>query len=232
MQDIDTGIHFIGGGENKGAGANRNRILGALGYDALIHFIDADTTLDTTDTTGIIKQVVPDEPFGFIGGLAKTTEGLQTVWNYGPRQTLWSFIGARVQIQIEPLLLADPEKAREIMHKHRRLLEDWPNPLEEPVRRQVFWVVEQNFVVDSRVFATAHGFDESLREHKIQDLAIRMSKLGLKRYFDPSFVVTHQAVNVREYDRDSTRHSTELKIARKHGLVNWLLPDGRIKPRL
>ena len=101
---------FVHGAENKGAVANRNRIVSALGYDAIIHFMDADARIATDHMADVVRDAIPDEPFGFIGGLAKTSDGLQSVWNYGPRQSLWSGVGGQLQRKIEPLHTTDQEK--------------------------------------------------------------------------------------------------------------------------
>lgn len=218
-------IKFIAGDRNKGAGANRNRIIPVLGYDALIHFLDADIVLETERTAEAVQSIVPTEPFGFVGGLAKTPAGLQNVWNYGPRQGLRADIGANLQARIEPLLTADPTRAQRLRHRFSGLLNDWPDPLTAPIRRPVFWNIEQNLVVRSDIFTQLGGFDESLREHEIQDLAIRMAGRGLQRYFDPLISVRHTEGQVREYNRLRAMMAAEFRIAHKHGFRHWLLAD-------
>jgi GT2 family glycosyltransferase len=229
---VSTDIRFVTDGENKGAGANRNRILGVLGHEATIHFLDADTSLDTERAAEVIADALPSDEFGFVGGLAKTKAGFQTVWNYGPRQSLYADAGANLQSYIEPLLEADPAKAARLRERFSKLLADWPDPQTHPVRRQVYWVVEQNMVVNSKTFKEIGGFDETLREHEIQDLAIRMAAKGLDRLFDPSFVTTHKEVDVRHYNRLLAMMKAEVKINRKHGLRNWLRPNGSFRPTL
>lgn len=188
--------------------------------------------MDTEHAAEVVAEALPSDEFGFIGGLAKTKDGFQTVWNYGPRQSLYSSFGAKIQSHIEPLLQADPEKAARIRKRYSSLLSEWPDPLANPVRRQVYWVVEQNMVVNSETFARIGGFDETLREHEIQDLAMRMAAKGLKRYFDPSFVATHKDVDVRHYNRLLARMKAEVEINRQHGLRNWLRPNGSFRPTL
>lgn len=232
VRAVSEDIHFVESRENRGAGATRNRILKFLGHGAIIHFMDADVSLDTERAAEVVKEALPGESFGFVGGLAKTKEGYQTVWNYGPRQSLWADLGAQIQARIAPLLTSDSIKAARTRKRFAMLLSDWPDPLVDPVRRQIYWTIEQNFVVDSRVFAEVGGFDETLREHEIQDLAIRMAGRGLKRYFDPSFVTTHKEIDVRHYNRAAAMTRAEMKIARKHGILNWLLPNGKLRPSL
>ncbi len=218
-----SGVHFVTVAENKGAGPTRNLIIGALGYDAIIHFMDADVTLKTERIPEVVYDVMPTGPVGFVGGLLLTPEGIQSVWNYGPHQGLRGDVGANIQARIEPLLINNPDKANAIRGRFSQLLEDWPDPLSAPVRRQVFWNVEANLLMRSDVFAKLGGFDEKLREHEIQDLAIRVHNIGLLGYFDPSISVLHKnEQNVREYNRLAAMLKAELYIARKHGFRSWL----------
>ncbi len=217
------GVQFVTRAENKGAGSTRNLIIRALGYDAIIHFIDADVTLKTEHIPEVVYDVMPNGPVGFVGGLLLTPEGIQSVWNYGPHQGFRGDVGANIQARIEPLLINNPDKANTIREHFSRLLEDWPDPLRAPVRRQVFWNVEANLLMRSDVFAKLGGFDEKLREHEIQDLAIRVHNIGLLGYFDPSISVLHKnEQNVREYNRLTAMLKAELYIARKHSFRSWL----------
>lgn len=219
---------FIAGDTNKGAGANRNRIIGALGYDALIHFIDADVELETNDTALLVRDLFPKyELIGCLGGLARTANGMQNVWNYGPRPGLRSNLGAVVQAHIEPLLVDDPARAAHMRRQYSGLLRGRPDPQVPPVRTEVYWNIEQSMVIPSRVFARLGGFDESLRETEIHDLAIRMHKAGLRSYFDPGLSIRHTEGNVRHYDRHALQRKEKLRIARMHGLGNWLLSADR-----
>lgn len=230
---LDSSVHFISNIENTGAGATRNRIIGELGYKAIIHFIDADIDLRSERIPELATDIMPTEPVGFIGGLVKNTQGIQSVWNYGPRQSLRGDLGASILSKIDPLIVENPDKARKIRDRFSSLLEDWPNPLSEPVRRPVFWSIEQNLLIQSEVFEAIGGFDESLREHEIQDLAVRLHQKGLRRYFDPSIIVQHKDIpDVRNYDRRKEQLKTELRIARKHGIKNWVFPEGKFKASL
>lgn len=225
-------VHFVSGDENKGAGANRNRVIDALRHPSVIHFLDADVTLQTERAAEVVREAVPAQEFGLVGGLALAGSGLQSVWNYGPRQSLWADFGGQLQMRIEPLLTTDPPKAARLRERFEWLLRDWPDPLRAPVRRRVYWAIEQNLIINSETLSELGGFDETLREHEIQDLAIRMASRGLKRYFDPSIVTQHKEIEVREYDRSKEMIKSELRIARKHGLMQWLLPGGRLRPTL
>lgn len=232
VEAFGNDVHFIASQENMGAGAARNLIIGKLGRKSIIHFLDADVDLLSTDVPELANDLLPSEPVGFIGGLALTRNGIQNSWNYGPRQSLRSDAGAIIQAILEPRYIDDPAKAAKTRLRFASLLEDWPNPLIDPVRRQVFWNIEQNLLISSDVFEAVGGFDENLREHEIQDLAIRMANMGLKRYFDPSLVTSHKEVNVRGYNRRSAQLRSEVQINRRFGLRNWLLPDGKFKADL
>lgn len=218
-----SGVHFVASAENKGAGPTRNLIIGALGYRAVIHFLDADVSLQTERIPEAAHDIMPSEPVGFVGGLALTREGVQSAWNYGPHQGLRSDMAALIQAKIEPLITTNPDKAKAMRRRYSKLLEAWPDPLSEPERKQVFWNIEANLLVQSDVFAGLGGFDEKLREHEIQDFATRLHNRGFKSYFDPSISVLHKnEQNVREYNRLAAMLRAEFYIARKHGFVNWL----------
>jgi GT2 family glycosyltransferase len=214
---------FIAGEVNKGAGGNRNRIIEALKYEALIHFLDADTLLETDNAVAVIHSIMPGGPVGFIGGLAKTKAGLQNIWNYGPGPGLRSEISAFIQYRIGKCLDTNPAKARRMRLRHARLLAAWPDPLTKPVRREVFWNIEQSLVIRSSVFKELGGFDERFRETEIMELAMRIRQAGLKNYFDPRLVTRHTEAQVRQYNRTLKKKLEGLQTARKYGLADWLL---------
>jgi len=228
-----NGVRFVTSAENKGAGPTRNLIIGALGYEAIIHFLDADITLKTERIPEVVHDIMPSESVGFVGGLALTPEGTQSVWNYGPRQGLRGDIGAFLQMKIDPLVATNPEKGKALRKRFDELLTDWPDPFSEPIRRQVFWNIEQNLLISSDIFAQVGGFNNTLREHEIQDLAIRLHDKGLPRWFDPSISVQHKnEQTVRDYNRQAAMFKAELRIARMQGIRNWLLPNGKFKAEL
>lgn len=136
------GVQLVAGVENKGAGPTRNLIIGALGYDAIIHFIDADIALKTERIPEVANDIMPSQPVGFIGGLVLTNENAQVVWNYGPRQGLRGDLAAGLQLKMGNLMMSDPEKARAFRERFAGWLVDYPDPFREPVRRQVYWSVE------------------------------------------------------------------------------------------
>ncbi len=219
-----SGVRFVTHAENRGSGSARNLIIDALGYSAIIHFLDADVSLQTERVVEVAHDIMPIEPAGFIGGLVLSSEGIQSAWNYGPRQGLRADLKASlIQNRIASLISSNPDEARALRRRFGNLLSDWPDPFSEPLRRQVFWNIEGNLLIQSDVFAKLGGFDEKLREHEIQDLAIRLNERKLERYFDPSIEVVHKnEQNVREYNRLLAMLKAELYINRKHGLRNWI----------
>jgi len=221
-------VHFIAGETNKGAGANRNRIITALNYPAIIHFLDADVVLESTATAARIRRVVPNEPFGFIVGLTKTSTGAWNAWNYGPRVGLRSDIGSCVQAWlIAPNVVKNPRLAALLSRLFGSLLVGWPDLLRAPQRKEVYWGIEQNLIIRSDIFAELGGFDETLRETEILELAIRMYRRGLKSYFDPRIVIRHTEGDVRKYDRGKLKTKELRRINRQYGLVNWFFSADR-----
>lgn len=223
-----AGVTFVAGQTNLGAGGNRNRILSILNEPAIIHFLDADVKLEATNTAGLVRQVVPEGEFGFVVGLANSPSGLQNSWNYGPRVGLKSDIGSLIQASIlEPNFTTHPQRAKKLRRTFKSLVRDWPDPLVTPTRRKVYWGIEQNIIFRSDIFKRFGGFDESLRETEILELAIRLHRAGLDSYFDPRVAITHTEGDVRKYNRNKVKGRELLRISRKYGLRNWLVSADR-----
>lgn len=207
-------VKLIAGKTNKGAGANRNRIIGALKHSALIHFLDADVDLQTKNTAELVRQVAPKEPFGFVGGLIKTAKGKRFAWNYGDGPGLSSSLGSQLQM----LTFSRRPWAKVVRRPFKGLLSSWPNPFAEPVRREIYWCAEANMIVRSDIFAKLGGFDEIYRETEILEFAMRLHKLGLKCYFDPRLSVRHTEGKVRHYNRDLVKIRELIKVNRLYRL--------------
>ncbi len=223
------GVQFVAGKTNKGAGANRNRIIDALDNDSLVHFLDADVVLETENTAELVRQVAPAEPFGFVGGLINNPSGLQSVWNYGSGVGLRSEIAAEIQLLVEMQLPKHPERAAWLRRRFRAMLADWPDPLTKPARRRVYWNAEANMVVRSDIFGDLGGFDESIRETEILGLAMRMQNQDLKCYFDPLLSVRHTEGKVRKYNRSLVKAKEMVAISWRYGFFKWLKSDGKPK---
>jgi GT2 family glycosyltransferase len=225
-------VMFVAGKTNKGAGANRNRIIKALTYDALIHFLDADVILETEHTADLVRKVAPDKPFGFVGGLIKSRSGKQHVWNYGSGAGLRSGLGAQLQtIVAGPLLDHNPKAAARLRRVFKKLLAYWPDPSVPPKRCLAYWCAEANMVMRSDIFAQLGGYDENLRETEILELAMRMQRQGLPCYFDPRISVVHTEGKVRFYNRDVVKLKELLRAARQYGLLKWIVADGAPKAK-
>lgn len=232
INSFGKAVHFISSAENKGAGATRNRIIPAIGHEAVIHFIDADMRLTAPNLPELARASVANPDVSFVGGLVTDTKGWQSVWNYGPRQCASNDLRAPIQARIETLLKTDSEKAERLHNRFANFLQDWPNPFEKPAARKIFWALESNLVIKSTLFEAIGGYDENLREHEIQDLAIRLDKWNLSSNFEPLVSAIHTAVQVRNANRGAAMGNAELYIARKHGLKNWLLPNGHFTAHL
>jgi GT2 family glycosyltransferase len=227
VESFGPRVTFVGGAVNLGAGGNRNRVIKALNYDAFIHFLDADTELETKNIVSIIQQASPRGDFGFVGGLVKTKLGMPLVWNYGTRPGFKSDIAAIRQYQFECLLAVDLAKAKAFHSRHAKLLQHWPNPLVDSRKIETYWCSEANMVIRSSTFATFNGFDETIRETEISDFSVRLHRAGLRSYFDPSFIVRHTEAEVRTYNRRSVKDRERWQLARRYGIRNWLPSSDR-----
>jgi GT2 family glycosyltransferase len=101
-------------------------------------------------------------------------------------------------------------------------MRDWPNILESPTAAPAYWLHEGNMLVDSSLFRSVGGYDPMLRAHEIQDLAIRLEKIGIKRQFDPSVRVVHHHIDVRGKNRHKWESKAIIYLIRKHGLFRFL----------
>lgn len=232
VEAFRSNVHFVSGQENVGAGANRNRIIGALGQEAIIHFLDADMRLESERSPELARDLVANPNLAFAGGLIKTNSGQQHFWNYGPRMCAHSTLTASLQGSIEIIDAKHPEAAKKLRSRFAQTLEEWPNPFEAPEARKTFWVVESNLVIHSEKFRQIGGYDSRLRDHEIQDLALGFERVGLHREFNPLLSAVHTEVKVREGNRQAKMQAAQLQIIRKHGWKSWLLPDGHFKPTI
>jgi glycosyltransferase involved in cell wall biosynthesis len=232
VQEFGSAVTTVWGQENLGAGVNRNRILGALSREAIIHFIDADMRLESKRNPEIARDIMPREGVGFIGGLVLNPDGQQMGFNYGPRQCLRTDVGSAIQARVYELLNKNPVQAQMLYHRFEGLLGDWPDPFSRPEPRQVFWSSEANMLMSADVFRKLEGYDPDLRDHEIQELALRMYRHSLPRFFNPAVSALHTAVQVRKGNRNVSQVRHEWLIARKQGFSNWFLPEGRWRPQL
>ncbi|HET6924503.1 MAG TPA: glycosyltransferase [Candidatus Saccharimonadales bacterium] len=219
LQSFAPDVTVIAGRENAGSSANRNRLIPVLGNNCIVHFLDADVRLVSDENPARLREHMQSR-IGMLGGLVVDTTGQQSPWNYGPRFSLHMSVSAMLQFK---LYGRHPRGLRHFMR-------DWPETSQIPVARNTFWVVESNMAMPSGVFKH-HGFDPKLREHDIQDLAIRLQRLGHISRFVPDVAVEHTAIDVRDSNRQLAMRRAEMYIARKEGVFDWLLPDGYFRPR-
>jgi GT2 family glycosyltransferase len=217
-------VKFVASRENGGPAANRNQIIDQVDDGVIIHFIDADMELKTAETPTVAREVFAryaDQGVGMIGGLVSRLNGMQEPHNYGAVFSLWGSIGSGVPLLVYSL--RDKQRiAGAVQTLASPVTKGWPKLLEKPVAEPAYWVHEGNMLVDSKVFRSVGGYDPNLRSHEIQDLAIRLEEIGVKRQFDPSIEVIHYHIDVRgklrsQWTRDATQY-----LLRKHGLRRWL----------
>lgn len=228
------GVKLIQGDKNIGAGPNRNRIIGKLGKSDIIHFIDADMRLNTKNIPAIARKLMTEPGLGFIGGMIYNgviykKQGMPLEYNFGPRQSLRNNISAVMHLLILIMGTKLPN-VEQWCRRNFKSLRAWPNPHQPPQRRRVLWTSEANMLVRAGTFEKLGGYDPNLRDHEILDLSLEAHARGLKNYFDPSFVATHTAVQVRQGRRSISRHKAEFYIIRKRGFKQWLSWSRKYEP--
>lgn len=216
-----TGIY---GKENVGSGANRNRIIPELGYSAIIHFVDADTSINSNRNPERAREIVADPKIGFAGGLIRRPDGTQHTWNYGPPYSLPQMFSSWLYAQNDRLAREWPkigQRIREPMNKWS-LMAQWPDVTKAPLAKEAYWACEGNLVMRSDLFSAVGGYDQSLRYHEAIDLAMKLDELGLKRLFDPSIDVTHH--NNPKFNNANTKDfwTAQYRLARKMGAKRFL----------
>jgi GT2 family glycosyltransferase len=223
VNDFDGEVTLVRSPENRGCTANRNQIIDHVGDDELIHFIDADMDLETTDTASVAREVIAryaDRGVGAVGGLVCRVDGSQEPYNYGPAFALKTHLTS-----IPPLI--DRVRTRpQIVNAVRRVnvpaMNYWPNVLEPPTPAQAYWLHEGNMLIYSSIYKAIGGYDPLMRNHGAQDLAIRLESRGVKRHFDPSIKVVHHYIDVRGKKRRRQQQESVRYLLRKHGLTRYL----------
>lgn len=224
VREFGDEVKFVRSRQNSGAGANRNQIIEYVDDDAIIHFVDADMELKTTEIPTVAREVFAryaPRGVGMVGGLISRLNGMQEPHNYGAVFSLWGGLGSGV-----PWLIYSMRENQRIAGAVQRLTtpmaNGWPKLLEQPVAQPAYWVHEGNMLVKAKVFRAVGGYDPNLRSHEIQDLAIRLEKIGVKRQFDPSIKVVHYHIDVRGKNRSQWSRNAARYLVRKHGLWRWL----------
>ena len=224
VSQFGADVKFVRSRENRGAGANRNQIIDQVADGALIHFIDADMDLETSEIPTVAREVAEryaDRGVGMIGGLVTLADGRQEWCNHGAVLSLWGNATGRVQFSIDRMR-EKPRLAGAIRRIVAPAIRDCPNTLEPPAPAPAYCVHEGNMLVYSTIFRSIGGFDPALRAQEIQDLSTRLEKRGIKRQFDPSIRVVHHHIDVRGKNRHKWENNATRYLIRKHGLYRFL----------
>lgn len=223
VESFNGAVTLVRSPQNQGCTANRNQIIGHVGDDELIHFIDADMDLETSEAAAVAREVAAryaDRGVGAIGGLVSRADGSQEPYNYGPAFSLRTHLTS-----VPPLIdrmKERPRLARAVRRVTSPAAKHWPDVLEAPKPAEAYWLHEGNLLIYSRVFKSIGGYDPMMRNHGAQDLAIRLEKRGVKRYFDPSIEVVHHYIDVRGKKRKRQQYESIRYLLRKHGYAFWL----------
>jgi GT2 family glycosyltransferase len=215
-------VTVVRGDRNRGAGANRNRLLPRLAGDELILFMDADLELRSTGLAATVRSWFANPRLGQAGGLILDKSGAPYIWNYG------YFMDPRREArgEIYQLLMerggANPE-VRELVRKlsagARDTLE-YEIPTGPQLSRQVDWVSEGLFAIRADLFAALGGFDEEFRYHTGQDLGARIRTAGREVRFEPGITVRHLEIDVRGARRGWEFREGRRLYYRKHWNMN------------
>jgi len=232
LEGFETDITPVFGRENVGSGANRNRIIAALGHKATVHFIDADMKLETNNPAANVREWMDRPDIGFTGGLIKNLDGSQQLFNYGPRQCFYTDSRWFLLMGVHTLSAKRPELTKKLLGQFSSSLNGWPNPYDTPTERQVFWAAEANFAIDSEVLEKLGGFDSNMRAQEILEFSMRVRSAGLNGWFNPNVAATHKALQVRSGNRSVSDVKNMAYTIRKHGLRNYVKPEGKFKPQI
>lgn len=216
-----SAVNLIAGTENRGAGANRNRILEAdpknLG-GAILHFIDADCELLTDNTPEIAKKLFSDPKVGAVGGLINNANGSQMEFNYFPRLSWRGGLSGMLVMAAIASGHTNPQKRKQLPKSLLRLMPDYPNPHEPMLAKNVFAVAEANMLIPYDTFASVNGFDDSLRFAEAQDLSFKLEAKGLTVRFDPAIAVKHHMILLPDRKRGRYMFQSYLRLARRYGV--------------
>lgn len=224
VNEFGREVKLVRSAENGGPAANRNQIIDHVDDGAIIHFIDADMDLETAETPSVAREIFAryaDRGVGMVGGLVSRLNGIQEPHNYGRVFSLWGGFTSGFPWMVY-FLRENPRLAEIFERSTTPITRGWPKLLQTPVAEPAYWVHEGNMLVDSTLFKSIGGYDTALRSHEIQDLAIRLEKMGVKRQFDPSIKVIHHHVDVRGKNRSQWTNKAVWYLIRKHGLLRYV----------
>lgn len=224
VRGFGSAVKLVRSPENRGASANRSQIIGHVADDVIIHFVDADMDLGTTDTPTVAREVFArysGRGVGAIGGLVTRADGSQEPHNYGAVFSLWGGFTSGFPLMIDRLR-DRPRLAATVQRTVAPVMKSWPNILEQPTATPAYWLHEGNMLISSTVFRSCGGYDPMIRSHEAQDLAIKLERMGIKRWFDPTICTVHQHIDVRGENRNKWANRAAWYLIRKYGVFRWL----------
>lgn len=207
---------------NVGSGANRNRIIGHV-ENSILHFIDADMKLLSKNTPVIIRSMRWFKNTGYIGGMVRNPDGSQNPFNYGPRPSYVALIQSVLQYvvwQVGRWHRLPAWVLRAITHP---ILHAWPNIYRSPKRCRTFWTAESNMIIRSSTFEKVGGYDPMFQYSEIVDFALRLHRLGMKAFFDPSVDTQHNTID-NILHRRKQRYIARKQFIKKHGRLHLVAP--------
>jgi len=106
VESFGKEVSLVRAKENQGAGANRNQIIEFVGDSAIVHFIDADTKLETESIPEKARELMQQyekENVGVVAGLVIRNDGSQEPYNFGPSFKLSTNLTAGLPIVVDNL---------------------------------------------------------------------------------------------------------------------------------
>lgn len=213
-------VQWVANSRNTGASGARNLVFKEIPESSIIHFLDADVVPITKSMPSEIRKIVFHKNTGFVGGLVVDQTGTQTTWNYGPAQNLPTLVSTALYLLLTPL-----SKTTRGAWIHR-LFPNRPQGIKDDKSIHPQWVLEANMIIHSDVLKQFGAFDERLREHDIQPLAIKLDKAQYVNEFVSTITVCQYTdLHVRSYNRLLKLAWSEWYIAKHYrGFKQWLLP--------
>ncbi|HET9850746.1 MAG TPA: glycosyltransferase [Candidatus Saccharimonadales bacterium] len=216
-------VKVIKGKTNVGAGANRNRIIGQVAPDVIIHFIDADVRLVSKNNPAIIRGLEWKADTAYYGGLLRNPAGEQNPFNFGPRPCLATSLSSSIQYGLWQLSYRAPKLAKVLRSSLNFYLKSWPNIFKQQKLRQVFWTAESNLIIKAGLFRELGGYDPQFRYGEINDLGLRLEKAGYKSWFLPQVDLLHTSTD-NVYLHINDKRIARRQLVKKYGHTMSLWP--------
>ncbi len=187
-------VTFHYGDKNVGAGGNRNRILNVV-KEGIVWFVDADMEIVSQKNAQQLRDIFATDVHQMVGGLIYTKSGQQMEWNYG--HVMHPVHDARFEEMVAWLRAGGDGPAWERLQQ-RGWDYPWLQPgLKQPEKATYDWVAEGSFALPIELFSKVGGYDETLRYHEGQDLALRIRELKARVGIEPDIITRHLETHVR-----------------------------------